>query len=71
MHLRFNWQALQQHTGNDIFNICTITYNKENVIIMKFRSQSKDENNRSVIQYTRWIPLLLSRITSNGVRVEL
>ena len=46
MHLRFNWQALQQHTGNDSFNICTIIYNKENVIIMKFRSQSKDESNR-------------------------
>ena len=41
MHLRFNWQALQQRTGNDIFNICTITYNKENIIIMKFRSNLK------------------------------
>jgi hypothetical protein len=71
MHLRFNWQALQQHTGNDSFNICTIIYNKENIIIMKFRSQSKDESNRSVIQYTLYIPPLLSRITSNSVRVEL
>ena len=70
MHLRFNWQALQQHTGNDIFDICTITYIKENIIIMKFRSQSKDESNRSVIQYRFSIPLL-SRIVYNAARVEL
>ena len=63
MHLRFNWQALQQHTGNDIFNICAIIHNKENIIIMKFRSQCKDESNRSVVQHKLYIPPLLSKIT--------
>ena len=50
MHLRFNWQALQQYTGNDVFDICTITYNEEYKIIrimmiLKFRSQTEDGNN--------------------------
>ena len=63
MHLRFNWQALQQHTGNDISNICAIIHNKENIIIMKFRSKCKDESNRSVVQHKLYIPPLLSKIT--------
>ena len=47
MHLRFNWQALQQYTGNDIFDICTITYNEKYkiitiIMILKFHSHAED-----------------------------
>ena len=56
MHLRFNWQALQQYTGNDVFDICTIRYNEEyeiiTIMMLKFRSQSEDSTKHNKSEHT-------------------